>query len=124
MDPFVRQTQPENLREEFLSVRNLSSYMDIKVKTIYSMVEKREIPFYKIGRLVRFKKSEIDAWVKELKFEMVSPQAEAREIIDRVKPESGCIVKKNVAHAKALGYTPKCGRSGKIKDLGKGESNV
>ncbi len=109
---------------EFLAIDELSQYLGIKKSSLYSMVERREIPFYKIGRLVRFKKTDIDAWVAELKFEVVSPQAEARKIIGRAAPEMGCIAKKYVAQAKSLGYTPKHGRPDKIKDLGKEVSDV
>jgi excisionase family DNA binding protein len=105
--------------KEFLAIDELSQYLGIKKSSLYSMVEKREIPFYKIGRLLRFKKAGIDAWVEALKFEVVSPRREARKIIGRGPLEVGCIVKKSVAQAKAQGYTPKYGRPDEVKDLGK-----
>ncbi len=110
--------------KEFLAVNELSQYLGIKKSSLYSMVEKREIPFYKIGRLVRFKKADIDAWVAGLKFEAISPQQEARKIINRAMPEIGPIVKKNLALARSLVYTPKYGRPDEVKDLGKEVSDV
>ena len=109
----------ERALKEFLVIDELSQYLGIKKSSLYSMVERREIPFYKIGRLVRFKKEDIDAWVESLKFEVVSPQAEARKIINKGPLEVSRIVKKHVAQSKALGYTPKYGRPDKVKDLGK-----
>ena len=118
---------------EFLAVDELSQYLGIKKSSLYSMVEKREIPFYKIGRLVRFRKADIDAWAEGLKFEVVSPQAEARKIIDQTTPEIGYIVKKNLAstqisprgidelvkkaieQARAEGYTNSGGKPDRIK---------
>jgi len=110
--------------KEFLTIDDLSQYLGIKKSSLYSMVEKREIPFYKIGRLVRFKKPDIDAWVAGLKFEVVNPQAEARKIIARGRPEISSIIKKNLAPAKNLAYTPKYGRPDEVKDLGKEVSDV
>jgi len=105
--------------KEFLTVDDLSQYLGIKRSSLYYMVEKREIPFYKIGRLVRFKKADIDAWICGLKFEVVNLQAKSRRIIKNDKPDINRIIKKNIAQVKALGYTPKYGRPGEIKDLGK-----
>ena len=110
--------------KEFLAVDELSQYLGIKKSSLYSMVEKREIPFYKIGRLVRFKRADIDAWVEGLKFEVVSPEAEARKIINRAGPEIGIMEKKNVAQARSMVYTPKYGRPDEVKDLGKEVSDV
>jgi excisionase family DNA binding protein len=110
--------------KEFLAIDELSQYLGIKKSSLYSMVEKREIPFYKIGRLVRFKKADIDAWVAELKFEVISPKAEAGKIINRSMPGIGTIEKKNLAPARSLVYTPKYGRPDKVKDLGKEVSDV
>ena len=45
-------------------IEQISNYLSIKEKTIYSKVEKNEIPHYKIGRLIRFKKDEIDQWME------------------------------------------------------------
>lgn len=109
---------------EFISLEELSHFLGIKKSSLYSMVEKREVPYYKIGRLLRFKKVDIDTWIEGFKFEVISPQAEARKIIARGRPEISSIVKKNVAQAKGLIYTPKYGRPDKVKDLGKEVSDV
>jgi len=43
-------------------INDLGHYLKIKVKTLYAMVQ--EIPHYRIGKLIRFKKAEIDAWME------------------------------------------------------------
>jgi excisionase family DNA binding protein len=48
---------------EFLKIQDLSLYLGIKVSTLYAMVGDKKIPHYKVGRLVRFKKAEIDEWI-------------------------------------------------------------
>ena len=45
-------------------IKEVSNYLSIKEKTIYSKVEKKEIPHYRIGRLIRFTKEEIDNWLE------------------------------------------------------------
>lgn len=58
-----------NVREYgiFLTLQELSKYLNINEKTLYARVSCRKIPHYKIGRLLRFKMSEIDAWMEEQK---------------------------------------------------------
>ncbi|MBI3605579.1 MAG: helix-turn-helix domain-containing protein [Nitrospirae bacterium] len=53
-----------------MSVSELSLYLNVKVKTLYGWIGQKEIPYLKIGRLVRFEKTEIDRWLEEKK---VSP---------------------------------------------------
>ncbi len=48
--------------KEYLSIEELSEYLGIKKKTLYNKANRGEIPHFKFGRLVRFKKSDIDAW--------------------------------------------------------------
>jgi excisionase family DNA binding protein len=50
-----------------LNIKQISEYLNIKQKTIYKKVEKGEIPYYKIGSLVRFKKEEIDHWLESFR---------------------------------------------------------
>jgi excisionase family DNA binding protein len=50
----------------YLTIEELSAYLSIKPKTLYARV--KEIPHYKVGRLVRFRKDEIDAWMEKHRF--------------------------------------------------------
>ena len=45
-------------------IEQISNYLSIKEKSIYAKVEKKEIPHYRIGNLIRFKKEEIDQWLE------------------------------------------------------------
>ena len=58
---FAEQPISQNPVKELLTIDELSEYLGVKKSTLYSKVEGREIPFYKIGHLVRFRKAEIDA---------------------------------------------------------------
>ncbi len=48
---------------KLLTISDISAYLRIKTKTLYAKVEAGEIPHYRIGRLVRFRLDEIDAWL-------------------------------------------------------------
>jgi hypothetical protein len=51
------------------SARTTSFLFAIDLFRISSKAKKRELPFYKIGNFLRFRKSEIDAWQKGLRSE-------------------------------------------------------
>jgi len=53
--------------ERLLTVIQVSSYLQISVKTLYQYVYKRLIPFVKVGRLVRFRATEIEQWLQNQK---------------------------------------------------------
>jgi excisionase family DNA binding protein len=52
------------MKDTFFTVKELSEYLNVKGKTIYSWVSKGVIPFYRIQGVLRFKKSEIDLWLR------------------------------------------------------------
>lgn len=53
---------------KYLKIQELSSHLNVKVKTIYSWISLKEISHLKLGRLVRFDKNEIDQWLAQKKF--------------------------------------------------------
>jgi excisionase family DNA binding protein len=65
---------------EFLTIDEVSEYLGIKKSSLYVKVERKEIPYYKIGHLLRFKKSDIDSWMEKLKSEPVDPPKEPKRI--------------------------------------------
>jgi excisionase family DNA binding protein len=52
---------------EWLDIKELTLYLKIKEKTLYSLVAKGLIPCYRVNRLVRFRKDEIDQWINTKK---------------------------------------------------------
>lgn len=51
----------------WLTVPELSSYLNLKPGTLYALAARAEIPHYRIGKIIRFKKDEIDAWIETKK---------------------------------------------------------
>jgi len=53
--------------KEYLNIKELSEYLGIKTSTLYAKVSAGQIPHYKINRLVRFGKDDIDEWLESQK---------------------------------------------------------
>lgn len=51
--------------DNYISLEAAAEYLGIKAPTLRSWIKnpKNEVPAYKVGRLWKFKRSEIDAWV-------------------------------------------------------------
>ncbi|MGB3975884.1 MAG: helix-turn-helix domain-containing protein [bacterium] len=52
------------MNDRWLSVEEISKYLGVSLDTIYRWIEKRGIPAHKVGRLWKFKISEVDEWVR------------------------------------------------------------
>jgi excisionase family DNA binding protein len=50
-------------REGLMTAKEVSRYLRCSVTTIRRFAGKREIPHFRLGKLVRFRRSEIDAWL-------------------------------------------------------------
>lgn len=50
--------------QRWLSVAEIAAHLGVKQDTIYKWVVRKHLPAHKIGRLWRFKISEIDDWVR------------------------------------------------------------
>jgi excisionase family DNA binding protein len=55
--------------ERWLSVDEIANHLGVSKETVYRWLEKKEqdrgIPSHKIGRLWKFKASEVDQWVRD-----------------------------------------------------------
>ena len=51
--------------ERWLSVAEVARHLGVKQVTLYKWLEREKLPAYKVGRLWKFKLSEIDSWVRE-----------------------------------------------------------
>lgn len=108
--------------EEFISIDDISEYLGLKKSTLYLKVERQEIPHYKFGRLIKFKKDEIDRWANGFKRDPVDLNRKVNNILKAVSNrEIGIdrIIKKSIDEVKSLKYTSDHGKPGQIKGLRK-----
>ena len=55
--------------EELLTIDELCKILKVKKSYIYNLTYSNQIPFYKLGNLLRFKFSEIESWLNRQKVE-------------------------------------------------------
>lgn len=60
----------ENLNERWSSLEDVAEYLGVNKDTVRSWIRKKSIPAHKVGRLWKFRLSEIDEWVKSGKSAM------------------------------------------------------
>lgn len=54
-----------SISHTFLKPQEMAGYLNVSLKKIYRLVEDRTIPFYKIGRSLRFKKEDVEAYLEK-----------------------------------------------------------
>lgn len=50
--------------DRWLSVDDVAAYLGIRRGTVYKWVERSGLPARKVGRLLKFRRAEVDAWVE------------------------------------------------------------
>ncbi|EAC4738728.1 helix-turn-helix domain-containing protein [Listeria monocytogenes] len=50
--------------EKWVSIKDVQEHLDVGRETVLQWINKRNLPAYKVGRLWKFKLSEIDDWVR------------------------------------------------------------
>jgi excisionase family DNA binding protein len=108
--------------KELLDISDVSEYLGIKVSTLYSWTESAILPHYRLGRLVKFMKSDIDEWLEKCKRDPVDVHKKAIKILKSVsKPrmDIDTLRRKTIAEVKSKQYIPNHGKPDRIKGLRK-----
>lgn len=105
-----------NVESVLWNIEDLSDYLNVKIKTIYSMVP--DLPHYRIGKLIRFKKDEIDSWL-ESKRKYNQETIRVPRIIMKEIDNIDALIRKTIDQAKQEDYNPVHGKSDRIKAQGK-----
>ena len=51
-------------QERWVSVEEVANHLGVNKDSIYRWVDKKGLPAHRVGRLFRFKLSEVDEWVR------------------------------------------------------------
>ena len=54
----------QQIDDRWISLEDAASYMDVTKDTVRNLIKKTDIPAHKIGKLWKFKKAELDEWIK------------------------------------------------------------
>jgi excisionase family DNA binding protein len=52
------------MEDRWLSVEEISVYLGVTKDTVYKWLSEKNLPAHKVGRLWKFKKEDVDVWVK------------------------------------------------------------
>ena len=104
------------LIDRWLSVEEVAEYLGIKRFTVYKWVQRLDLPARKIGRLLKFRKSEIDEWV------------ESQNVMNKTKGLTSerlfQLLEQNIAEIKKFGVS-RIGLFGSwVRGEGKPESDI
>jgi excisionase family DNA binding protein len=114
------------MAKDFFSINELAENLNIKKSTLYSIVRNGDLPHYRIGRIIRFKRTDIESWLENHRNEAVDPEKKAKDILIGVrnpKIDIDKIVKKTIEEAKTSRYNLAHGKSDHIRGLRKEVSN-
>ena len=53
-----------NERENWSTLKDVQKYLGVGRESILQWINKRNMPAYKVGRLWKFKLSEVDEWIR------------------------------------------------------------
>lgn len=108
--------------KEFLTIDELSEYLSIKRSGLYSIVESGELPHYRIGRRIRFKRDDVNQWIESHKRQGIDVNKKAKVTLrptDKPKTDVDRLVKKSIEDVKEILYTPDHGRPDQVRGLRK-----
>ncbi len=54
----------DNFEDRWLSIGEICTYLGISNDTVYKWIDKQNMPAHRMGRLWKFKKDEVDTWVR------------------------------------------------------------
>jgi len=75
----------KQLMPALMTINQLSDYLNTKRSTLYAWVEQGFVPHYKMNRLIRFKKEEIDAWLEAMRKTGDEAGPLAKDFLDRLR---------------------------------------
>jgi excisionase family DNA binding protein len=102
----------------YLTIKDVSTMLQIKPSTLYVWVAQGKIPALKIHKVIRFRRDDIEAWLEGCQLEPPTPSRPAerrRHGTDRVDAL--------IAQAKREAYTPSHGKPDQDRATRKGDSH-
>ena len=53
-------------KEKLMTAREVADYLQCSLSTVRRMVGRGGIPHFRLGKLVRFRRTDVDAWLRRL----------------------------------------------------------
>jgi excisionase family DNA binding protein len=91
------------MEKAYVSIIELSEYLNVKRSTLYALVGSGGLPHYRVGRLIRFKKDEVDQWMTSHRPDVVSSTVSVKST-PRMKrgshPDIDSLIKKAIEQSR------------------------
>jgi excisionase family DNA binding protein len=75
--------------ERWVGVENVAAHLGVAKDSVYRWIEEQGLPAHRVGRLLRFKLSEIDDWVRQDNGRAKAPNSSKTGTRSRKKGEKG-----------------------------------
>lgn len=59
------------MSSNLLDIEQAAKLLNVKVSRLRTAILRKEIPYFKVGRLVRFHKDDLDRWIEKLREKMI-----------------------------------------------------
>lgn len=56
---------PRSTGEHWMSTAEAAAHLGVKLRTLYRLIDEGEIPAYKLGRLIRLRTAEVEAYGRD-----------------------------------------------------------
>lgn len=107
-----------SIEQAYLTVKEVAQYLGMKTSTVYARVP--EIPHYRIGNLIRFRKEDVDAWMETRREGARGHRSGTKQPISAIDIDD--IVRTTIDALKARSYNSS-GKSDHVRDLRKEVKN-
>jgi|GEM_PF-1214311 len=54
----------QNESDNVMTVNEVAEYLKVSIPTVRKMITNKEIPYFKNGQIIRFKRSDINEWLR------------------------------------------------------------
>ena len=51
--------------DEILTIKDVAAYLKVNERTVYRLATSKKIPAFKVGKAWRFRKDELDQWIRQ-----------------------------------------------------------
>lgn len=82
--------------EGWVGINEVASYLHVTKQSIFRWVRDRNLPVHRAGRLLRFKLSEVDEWVKAGNGSTNKPESKANSVPAQEAPAPSAVPTKEV----------------------------
>lgn len=80
--PLLNRNGKERAEDDSIfTVESLAKYLSVSTQWVYERVQFKEIPYIKVGKFIRFKKSAIEKWLEEQTTPAASPLSRTLKVL-------------------------------------------